>query len=170
MKDKYKSIVNTTIPKYMMKELEETLNCNYDIIIVDRSLFDRLIWVDRIVLKKQMTVDEYEEYKNEYLPLIKEKIDIIVSTYTDSLTSLKRDYNANLSLEERRFLNVENVNEYNNSLLNMKLLAEKENLNFHIFDTTNKNQRENSFDVVNVILNSMREEYIKRLNNEFSDS
>ena len=141
---------------------------NVDIIIIDRSLFDRLIWVDRLVLKNGMSLKEYEDYKKLYIPLIKEKIHIIISTYTDSLTALKRDYQANLSLEKRNFLNEDNVNEYNNSLLNMEKLSKKENINFHLFDTTNKNQREISFDVVNTILNDMRKEFIDRVNKEFN--
>lgn len=167
LKDKYKNVVNTEIPKYVLKQLEDAINKKVDIILIDRSLFDRLIWVDRLVLKDGMSNIEYEEYKKTYIPLIKNKINIIISTYTDSLTALKRDYQANLSLEKRNFLNEDNINEYNKSLLNMKQLAEKENINFYLFDTTDKNQREISFDVINYILESMRKEYIDRVNKEF---
>jgi len=163
LKDKYKNIVNTEIPKYVLEELNNTINENPDIIIVDRCLFDRLIWVDRLYLKNGMSDKEYNDYKNLYIPLIKEKIDIIISTYTDSITSLKRDYNANLSLEKRNFLNEDNVNEYNKSLLNMKVLASNENINFNLFDTTNKSMREISFEVVDAILNNMRSKCIDEL-------
>ena len=104
-----------------------------------------------------------------YLPLIKEKINIVISTYTDSLTALKRDYNANLSLEKRTFLNETNVNEYNKSLLNMKDLANNENINFNLFDTTEKNQREISFEVVNVILKDMRKNFLDKVKKEFAE-
>ena len=87
--------------------------------------------------------------------------------YTDSITSLKRDYNANLSLEKRNFLNEDNVNEYNKSLLNMKELASNENINFNLFDTTNKSMREISFEVVDVILCDMRSKCIDELNKEY---
>ena len=50
----------------------------------------------------------------------------------------------------------------------MEKLSKKENINFHLFDTTNKNQREISFDVVNTILNEMRKEFIDRVNKEFN--
>lgn len=168
LKDKYKNIVNTEIPKYVLKQLEEAIDKKVDIIMIDRSLFDRLIWVDRLVLKNGMSKEEYEDYKNTYIPLIKNKINIIISTYTDSLTALKRDYQAHLSLEKRNFLNEDNVNEYNKSLVNMKELAKKENINFYSFDTTNKNQREISFAVVNTILNDMRKEFVDRVNKEFN--
>lgn len=165
LKDKYKSVINTEIPKYVLKQLEEAINNNPDIIIIDRSLFDRLIWVDRLYLKGGMSKEEYGEYKQIYIPLIKEKIDIIISTYTDALTSIKRDYLANLSLEKRNFLNEQNVNEYNNSLLNMRELSKSNGMNFYLFDTTNKSQREISFEVIDAILTSMRGRYLSRVNN-----
>ena len=56
----------------------------------------------------------------------------------------------------------------NNSLLNMKMLTEKENINFYMFDTTNKSEREISFEVVDTILNNMRTYYINKLNEEFN--
>lgn len=169
LKDKYKNIVNTEIPKYVSKQLEEAIHNNPDIIIVDRSLFDRLIWVDRLVLKNGMSTQEYDDYKKTYIPLIKEKINIVISTYTDSLTALKRDYNSNLSLEKRNFLNETNIDEYNQSLLNMKKLATKEKINFYLFDTTNKNQRENFFEVIDVILRDMRNFYIEKVKKEFME-
>lgn len=167
LKDKYKKLVKKEIPKYVLKQLEEAIDKNPDIIIIDRSIFDRLIWVDRLFLKDEMDKEEYIEYKNLYIPLIKEKIDIVISTYTDSLTCLKREYNTNLSLEKRTFLNEVNVNEYNKSLLNMEKLAKKEKINFKLFDTTNKNQREVSFEVIDYILNDMKNNLLKKAKQEF---
>ncbi len=164
LKDKYKNVVNTEIPKYVLKQLEESISNKPDIIIIDRSLFDRLIWVDRLHLKDGMSKEEYEEYKKLYIPLIKDKIDIIIATYTDALTSLKRDYFAHLSLEKRSFLNETNVNEYNHSLLNMQELTKSEEINLYLFDTTNINQRELSFEVAETILKDMKKKYIKRIN------
>lgn len=167
LKNQYTNIVNTEIPKYVLNQLNETIETNPDIIIIDRSLFDRLIWVDRLVLKGGMSKLEYDNYKKTYIPLIKKKINIIISTYTDSLTALKRDYNANLSLEKRNFLNEKNINEYNVSLNNMEKLSSNENINFYKFDTTNKSQREISLDVVETILYDMKKEFMNRVNKEF---
>ena len=167
LKNKYKNIVNTEIPKHVLNQLDGSLNNQPDIIIIDRSLFDRLIWVDRLVLKNGMSKKEYEDYKNTYIPLIKEKIDIIISTYTDSLTALKRDYNANLSLEKRNFLNEDNINEYNQSLMNMKKLAEKHDITFKLFDTTNKNQREISIDIIEYILNVIKNKLMEDIYKEY---
>ncbi len=167
LKDKHKNIINTEIPKYVLAELNEALKNNNDVIIIDRSLFDRLILVNRLNMKKGMIDSEYNDYLKVYIPLIKEKIDIVISTYTDSITALKRDYKANLSLEKRNFLNEDNINEYNKSLINMKELAEKENIRFYMFDTTQKSQREISIEVINVILDNMRNKLINELISKF---
>ena len=100
-----------------------------------------------------MEKEEYEEYLNTYIPLVNEKIDIVIALKTDAITALKRDYNANLSLEKRNFLNEDNVNEYNASLENtMKMFENK----VYLFDTTNTSQRETSIEVANKILDSYR--------------
>lgn len=168
LKNEYKSVINTEIPKYVLGDLNTEVSKDYDIILVDRSLFDRMIWMDRLYNKNGVTKEEYDNYINEYTPLIKNKINIVLGLYTDSLTSLKRDYYANISLEKRTFLNEKNINEYNNSLMNMKELSIKFNINFHMFDTTNKNEREISFQVLDVILSDMRKQYIDILNKEFN--
>ena len=46
-------------------------------------------------------------------------------------------------------------------------LTKEENINFNIVDTTNKNQREVSFEVVDIILSSMKDEVLKRVKEEF---
>lgn len=163
LKNHYTNVVNFEIPKYVLKQLDESLKSNNDIIIVDRSLFDRLIWVDRLFLKDGITLKDYDEYKTKYIPLIKNKISIVIATYTDTFTAISRDYNANLSIEKRNFLNEKNVDEYNKSLLNMKELANKEDINFYLIDTTDKNQRKVSFEVIEYILDDMRKYYLSNI-------
>ena len=124
--------------------------------------------MDRLYNKNGVTKEEYDNYMDEYIPIIKNKIDIIIGLYTDSLTSLRRDYTANASLEKRTFLNEDNINEYNDSLMNMKELSNKENINFYLFDTTNKSERDISFEILDKILTDMRSKYISILNETFN--
>ena len=153
-------------PKF--KDEYNEINKNNDIILIDRSLFDRMIWMDRLYNKNGVTKEEYDNYMDEYIPIIKNKIDIIIGLYTDSLTSLRRDYTANASLEKRTFLNEDNINEYNDSLMNMKELSAEENINFYLFDTTNKSERDISFEILDTILTDMRSKYISILNETFN--
>ena len=168
LKIEYKNVINTEIPKYVLNDLNDTIDKNYDVIIIDRSLFDRMIWMDRLYSKNGVSKEEYDNYMDEYIPIIKNKIDIIIGLYTDSLTSLRRDYTANASLEKRTFLNEGNINEYNDSLMNIKELSNKENINFYLFDTTNKSERDISFEILDTILTDMRSKYISILNETFN--
>lgn len=167
LKDKYKSVINTEIPKYVLNQLTEEISKNPDIIIVDRSLLDRLIWANRLFINKGFTEEEYELYKKKYIPKIKKYIDLVIGTYADSLTSLKRDYNAHLSLEDRHFLNIKNIDEYNNSFNNVEEIAKDNKINFHKVDTTEKSKEEVSIETANLVTDSIRNEYIRRLKKEF---
>lgn len=168
LKNEYKSVINTEIPKYALENLNMAIDKNNDIILIDRSLFDRMIWMDRLYNKNGVTEREYNDYIDKYTKIINNKIDIVIGLYTDSLTSLRRDYTANASLEKRTFLSEDNINEYNNSLMNMKELSNKENINFYLFDTTDKSERDISFEVLDTILTDMRSKYISILNETFN--
>ena len=166
LKNEYKNIVNTEIPKYVLKDLEEELQKNLDVILIDRSLFDRIIWVNRLYLNGGMEKQEYNDYLDTYIPLVNEKINIIIALKTDALTSIKRDYNANLSLEKRNFLNEKNVNEYNISLDNtLQMFKNKA----YEFDTTDLSQREISIEVAHKILDCYREQVISEIKYEINN-
>lgn len=168
LKNEYKSVINTEIPKYVLENLNMAIDKNNDIILIDRSLFDRMIWMDRLYNKNGVTEREYNDYIDKYTKIINDKIDIVIGLYTDSLTSLRRDYTANASLEKRTFLSEDNINEYNDSLMNIKELSNKENINFYLFDTTNKSERDISFEILDTILTDMRSKYITILNETFN--
>ena len=166
MKNESKKFINKEIPKYVFEYLKEEIIKKPDIIIVDRCLLDRLIWEDRLFLKDGISIDEYNEFKNEYIPLIKSYINIIIGTFVDSLTSVKRDYKAHLALEKRNFLNEQNVDEYNKSFLNIFELSQNENIDFHKIDSKNekeKTQSEMAIEISNIILDDMRNEFINKL-------
>lgn len=166
LKNEYKNIVNTEIPKYVLKDLEEELQKDLDVILIDRSLFDRIIWVNRLYLNGGMEKQEYNDYLDTYISLVNEKINIVIALKTDALTSIKRDYNANLSLEKRNFLNENNVNEYNVSLENtLQMFKNKA----YEFDTTDLSQREISIEVAHKILDSYREQVISEIKYEINN-
>lgn len=152
---------------YVYEQLTHAMSGDYDIIIVDRSLFDRLIWADRLYLMDGFSLDEYNNYIDKYISIIKDNIDIIIGTYVDSITALRRDYFVHLSLEKRSFLNISNIDSYNKSFFRMKDLAFREKINFYDFNTFNKSMNDVSFEVVDVLLGYMKETYIKRVFDEF---
>ncbi len=165
LKKEYKNVVNTEIPKYVNEQLDEELKNDYDIILIDRSLFDRCIWIDRLYLKGGISSEEVEDYYGKYIPLIKEKINLVISTYCDSLISLKRDYECNLSLETRTFLNEKNVNEYNNSLKRTIELFKNNKYEINFYNTNDVSLSNVTYDITKTILLNMKskimDEYIK---------
>ena len=164
IKDLSKEEINKIIPVHVLKDLKKNLKDNKDILIVDRCLFDRVIWMDRLYKKKGIKKKDYKEFLDKYTPIIKDNIDVVVATYTDPLTSIKREYHNNLSLERRRFLNEENVNEYNVSLLECKNNLDNNDINIVFVDTTNKSERDVSVSIANNILDVMRKKYIDEIN------
>ena len=168
LKNEYESIVNMEIPKYVLEDLNTAINKKPDVILIDRSLLDRMIWVERLYNKEGISKENYDYYIKEYIPIIRNKINIIIGTYTDSLTALKRDYKANLSLEKRSFLSKKNVDEYNSALVNVNKISKNNNINFNMYDTTTKSEREVSFEIIDTILSDMRRVYIEELDKIFT--
>lgn len=160
----YKEL-NIEIPKYIKANLEEAIKENPDIIIVDRSLYDRLVWFDRLYQKECLTQDEFDSLFNMYMDIIEKTTDIIISTYTDPITSLKRDYMNNLSLENRTFLSEENITEYNNALKYMEDKISNNKCNLKSFDTTSKDERIISIEVTKTILDDIKSKLIEKINN-----
>ena len=132
LKNKCENIVNMEIPKYVLEDLNTAINKKPDVILIDRSLLDRMIWVERLYNKEGISKENYDNYIKEYIPIIRNKINIIIGTYTDSLAALKRDYKANLSLEKRSFLSKKNVDEYNSALVNVNKISKNNNINFNM--------------------------------------
>lgn len=168
LKNEYENIVNMEIPKYVLEDLNTAINKKFDVILIDRSLLDRMIWVERLYNKGGISKENYDNYIKEYIPIIRNKINIIIGTYTDSLTALKRDYKANLSLEKRSFLSKKNVDEYNSALVNVNKISKNNNINFNMYDTTVKSEREVSFEIIDAILSDMRRVYIEELDKIFT--
>ena len=167
LKKEYKNIVNTEIPKYVNKQLNETLKENLDIIIIDRSLFDRCIWIDRLYLKDGISKTETNDYYNKYIKIIKDNIDTVVATYCSSDISLKRDYKSNLSLETRNFLSIQNVDEYNKSLKNTINLFKENNYKINLINTNNINLNKSKLKITEIILKDMKNKYLKELIKEY---
>ncbi|MDO5557325.1 MAG: HD domain-containing protein [Clostridia bacterium] len=165
LKDKFKKM---SIDKFMSAVVQEITiqleNCveqNVDVILIDRGLNDRIVWNNRYYKKSKMTEDMYFQLKDQCETISKKIVNHLVITYVNSLESLRRDYAKSLALEERSFLNLTNLEEYNDSLMDLKYSL-KDNVNSYIFlDTMSINTRDTAVEVASNILIAMREEYIR---------
>ena len=108
-----------------------------------------------------------------YIPFIKyihishEFIDFLVITYANALTAVKRDYVKSLALEERRFINEQNIEEYNNSLRKLRTFLETTTQNFLFLDTDYMNIDDTPIEVASQVLPLIRKKYIKNFEERY---
>ena len=159
---------NMAIIEEVTKELEDAIKTDKEIIIIDRSINDRQIWNYRRFVKKQMPKKLYEESREKYRLKSKELIDFLVITYADPIASLKRDYNSSLALEKRNFLNIDNLNEYNNSLNDLKDLFKTSVDNSLFLDTTKLDMNKVAIEIATKIMIAMRQKYIEAFKEKYA--
>lgn len=159
---------NIAIIEEVTKQLENTLDSDVDIILVDRSINDRQIWNYRRYLRGNMPEEIYKQAKEKYSLISQKLIDLLVITYTDSLTALKRDYNSSLALEKRRFLNIDNLNEYNKSLNDLNELLKTTVKDFIFLDTTSIGINDISVEIASQIMTVLRKRYIENFKLKYS--
>ena len=115
-----------------------------------------------------MPEDKYLIIKDKYSTISKDLIDFLVITYAEPLISLKRDYISSLALEQRSFLNIDNIEEYNNSLKALKSLFSKSVDSMILLDTSNIDINDVSIEVTSQILPVMRKKYIKSFKQKYN--
>lgn len=171
-KEKYKDASSTdsniAIIKEVYKQLKNAISKGNEIILIDRSLNDRQIWNYRRFIRKDMPEDKYLIIKDKYSTISKDLIDFLVITYAEPLISLKRDYISSLALEQRSFLNIDNIEEYNNSLKALKSLFSKSVDSMILLDTSNIDINDVSIEVTSQILPVMRKKYIKSFKQKYN--
>lgn len=158
---------HTVVVENVYKQLLEALNLDKEIILIDRSINDRQIWNYRKYLNGDVSEDEYKESRDKYSSISKDLIDFLVITYAESLVSLKRDYNSSLALEKRNFLNINNLNEYNNCLKDLESLFNSSVEDLILLDTTSMNINDVSSEIASQIMISMRKKYIKNFKKKY---
>ena len=168
-KSDYKKLIYDIIPEEINNILDNELQTNPDIIIADRCLLDRIVWINRYYLKNGLSEYEYEEYINNYIRKIKDKINLIIAFHTDSLVALKRDYHTSIALEDRNFLNCKNLDEYNESLNNVIKIAKQNNFNYYYIDATEISKRNLAIKTADLLLDSLRKFYIEELKEKLSE-
>ena len=159
---------NIAIVEETYNQLLSALSLGKEIILIDRSINDRQIWNYCRYLKGDIKNKEYQELTEKYCNISKELIDFLVITYAEPLTSLKRDYNSSLSLEKRSFLNVPNIEEYNENLKSLKELFDISVDDKIILDTTNMSMRDVSLEISESIMPVIRKKYIQSFKQKYN--
>lgn len=159
---------NLAIINEVYKQLENAISSKSEIILIDRSLNDRQIWNYRNFLRGDMTEEQYQTVKDKYSKISKQLIDFLVILYADPLVSLKRDYTSFLTLEPRSFLNVYNINEFNESLIALQKLLSNSTDSTVFVDTSSKKINDSSVQIASEILPVMRKKYIKSFKQKYN--
>lgn len=159
---------NIAIIEEVYRQLENAISFGKEIILIDRSINDRQMWNYRRFIRGDMPEEQYLEARDKYLMISKKLIDFLVITYADPLVSLKRDYLSSLALEPRRFLNVDNIEEYNNSLNALQGLFSESVDSMAFLDTSDMSMNDVSIGVTSQILPVMRKRYIKAFQQKYN--
>ncbi len=167
----FPEIKDGTLYEINMDILEEIINQliieskrGNDIVLIDRSVCDRMVWNRRLYDKNGMTQREYDDSVKKAISIARKYIDLLVIGYTTPTISLKRDYLNSLALEERRFLNLENIKEYNDALDGLDKEFENGPKSVVKVDTTQTPIRESSITIANEIMPLMKKRYISLFN------
>ena len=167
----YKDILKNKIKELSVEErnliilenihrLLATIDSNSEIVLLDRSLNDRMIWNYYNYKRGSMSEETYYKTLKEYEPLISSLIDYLIITYADPIISLRRDYNASLSLSPRSFLNEKNLNDFNNSMIAMKPRFMENIENVSYIDTNNLSGSYTAVEVASDIMPVIRTRYL----------
>ena len=159
---------NFAILEEVYRQLQNAISSGKEIILIDRSINDRQIWNYRRFIRGDMPEAQYLETRDKYLVISKELIDFLVITYADPLVSLKRDYLSSLALEPRKFLNVDNIEEYNNSLYALQELFLESVDSMAFLDTSDMSMNDVSIGVTSQILPVIRKKYIKAFQQKYN--
>lgn len=159
---------NIAILKEVTKQLKNIINSDREIILIDRSINDRQIWNYRRYKKGDIDLKTYEELRDKYSLISKKLIDFLVITFADSLTSIKRDYNSSLALEQRNFLNIKNIDEYNDGLNNLQELFKNSTDNYLLLDTSLMDLNDVAITVADKIMPTMRKKYIDSFKEKYN--
>ena len=151
---------NIKIVDEVFKQLLCAKHSESDIILVDRSLNDRQIWNYWCYCDGAIDEKTYNRLRSKYLTLSRGMIDCLVMTYASSDVSLKRDYVNSLALEERNFLNIENIDRFNCSLNELDSLF-KESVDCYVpINTDELSVRDTGVIACDHIVKAMRKKYI----------
>ncbi len=159
---------NFKIAEVCLKQLKDSVKEDKDIILIDRSINDRQIWNYRGYKRGNIPEENYETRKEELSLASKELIDFLVVTTATPLISLKRDYNSSLALESRRFLNIDNIEEYNKCLDDIKDILRDSVDECLFLDTSSININDSSLEIASQILIEMRKKYIEAFKNKYN--
>lgn len=144
--------------KESIRRLKELAEMDYDLIIMEKSIFNSIVVLNQLI-SETFSRDSYQDLFAELYELVKIYIDLVVITYTDYLTSLRRRYDERLAAPDQDFIISDSENSYNKSLLECYLTLD----NFLFKDVTNESSKETSIEIANEVNRNLKNNYVSYL-------
>lgn len=147
----------------MIGILEDKTN-EYDVIILDRGIFDALCWFEFLVNKKKMEPRE-RELVREFLLMdsLVRLIDIVFVFKVEPEQSIEREYAPLLTTKEGSIMNSKILREYLDATNNTIVTNQKCFHSIQEIDTTSKPQHEVSKEVTELTLNILKNLLMERV-------
>lgn len=138
---------NLLITYEITSSLLSKLSDNHDIIILDESIFNRLIWLQRFIYRKELSEEEFKRYVKYYLPEIENLINYSLLLYSEILSETAEDYPDHSQETDQEA-----------AIICCQYLLNGRNL---LSDTDEENEL--NYRVLGTLLPIMNEDYIKQL-------
>lgn len=151
-------LVKQENPQNMIRtfnKIDKSLNEYYDIILVDGILDDNFTYIYKMYLEKKIGKGEYFNYYDQYMKLINNRVDKLISISCCDKVSFVKDY-INFDTSD----NLDRIFLYNRAVKDWENILKSYGVDIFSIDTTNSDFRDVSIYVCDNIVNSMRESYL----------
>ncbi len=142
------------------KHINRNLNEN-DIIICDRGIIDTFIWYDMYYKLNMMDKARYNNYFKK-LDEVRQYCNYFFALFSSSNEAITRDYINSLSIEPRTTMSKDNIENYNNSLMNCLSILSSNVDYLQFIDTTKCDRMEASILAASSISEEIKKIYLKR--------
>lgn len=135
---------------------------NNDIILCDRGILDTFIWYNMYHKLGMMDKKRYDAFI-ENIKNINGYKNIFYMLYANNEQSMLRDYLSSLSIEQRTTMNRQNVERYNDAMMDLIPTFEKY-VDSKLIDTSNIGKMDASIIIANEVLDVVGKQYAKKKN------
>lgn len=135
---------------------------NNDIILCDRGMLDTFIWYNMYYKLGMMDEKRYKEFIQK-MANVRGYKNIFYMLYANSEQSMLRDYLSSLSIEQRTTMNRQNVERYNEAMLDLTPTFNKY-VDSKLIDTSNIGRMDASILIANEVLELVGRQYAKKKN------
>ena len=150
--DKGHLFFNTWTGNTSLAKMLESLEKRISVVILDRGIFDTLVWMNFHRNRKSVSENEFEVIENFFLmKRWRSLIDIVIALSVSPETSLEREYQNQITDLDGSIMNRDTLLDYNQSLQSC-LEQYKESFNVMHVETSEKDALDGVVEIVETVL------------------